>query len=119
MADNDVLKRIWKGNQLFPCIFVEFPVPLTVQLNTFYQVNPSFACGKNKILCFPHRIGEEADIKPDDMLEITYMNGVVPADRKGNKRSVMEYAGIAKGIWGKTTSTITKMTSLKYSLSRR
>ncbi|WP_416145952.1 AbrB/MazE/SpoVT family DNA-binding domain-containing protein [Prosthecochloris sp. SCSIO W1101] len=70
---------------------------------------------KNQIT-IPHRIAEEADIKPDDVLEITYINDVVtivPAGKKGNKRSVMEYAGVAKGTWGKTTSTITKTTSLK------
>lgn len=41
---------------------------------------------KNQIT-IPLLIAEEADIKPDDVLEITYMNGVVtlvPAGRKGN-----------------------------------
>ena len=63
---------------------------------------------KNQIT-IPLRIAEEADIKPDDVLEISYMNGVVtlvPAGRKGKKLSVMEYAGIAKGAWGKTTKDI-------------
>ncbi|ASQ91469.1 hypothetical protein CHL67_11530 [Prosthecochloris sp. GSB1] len=63
---------------------------------------------KNQIT-IPLRIAQEADIKPDDVLEISYMNGVVtlvPAGRKGNRRSVMEYAGIAKGAWGKTTGDI-------------
>ena len=65
---------------------------------------------KNQIT-IPLLIAKEADIKPDDVLEITYMNGVVtlvPAGRKGNKRSVMEYAGVARGTWGKTTEEIDK-----------
>ncbi len=63
---------------------------------------------KNQIT-IPLRIAEEADIRPDDVLEISYVNGVVtlvPAGSKGKKRSVMEYAGIATGTWGKTTGDI-------------
>lgn len=65
---------------------------------------------KNQIT-IPLRIAEEADIKTDDVLEITYMNGVVtlvPTGRKGRKRSVMEYAGVTKGTWSKTTEEIDK-----------
>jgi hypothetical protein len=55
------------------------------------------------------RIAEAAHIKPDDMLEVAYANGVitlVPVNRKEGKESVMAYAGIARGIWGKTTAEI-------------
>ncbi len=40
---------------------------------------------------------------------IAYSNGVVtliPVSEKKQKESVMVYAGIAQGIWGKTTSEI-------------
>ncbi|MCW8814682.1 MAG: AbrB/MazE/SpoVT family DNA-binding domain-containing protein [Chlorobium sp.] len=63
---------------------------------------------KNQIT-IPLRIAEEANIKPDDMLEIRYANVVIalmPHGRKERKRSVMDYAGIARGTWGKTIAEI-------------
>ncbi|ACD89743.1 hypothetical protein Clim_0659 [Chlorobium limicola DSM 245] len=43
------------------------------------------------------------------MLEINYANGVVtlmPHGRKERKRSVMDYSGIARGVWGETIAEI-------------
>ncbi len=63
---------------------------------------------KNQIT-IPLRIAEEAGIKPDDVLDITYMNGLitmVPAGKKGEKRPIMKYAGIARGTCGKTSGEI-------------
>lgn len=63
---------------------------------------------KNQIT-IPLRIAEAANIKPDDMLEINYANGVVtlmPHGRKERKRSVMDYSGIARGVWGETIAEI-------------
>jgi AbrB family looped-hinge helix DNA binding protein len=60
-------------------------------------------------ITIPARIAESANIKPDDMLEVAYNNGVVtliPVSRKKRKESAMAYAGIARGIWGKTTFEI-------------
>ena len=60
-------------------------------------------------ITIPARIAESANIKPDDMLEVAYNNGVVtliPVSRKKRKESAMAYAGIAQGIWGKTTLEI-------------
>ncbi len=63
---------------------------------------------KNQIT-IPARIAEEANIKPDDIIEISCSNGVVtlvPVNRKDRKKSVMDYAGIARGLWGQTTDEI-------------
>jgi AbrB family looped-hinge helix DNA binding protein len=60
-------------------------------------------------ITIPIRIAEAAHIKPDDMLEVAYANGIitlVPVNRMARKESVMGYAGIARGIWGKTTFEI-------------
>ncbi|NTW52723.1 MAG: AbrB/MazE/SpoVT family DNA-binding domain-containing protein [Chlorobiaceae bacterium] len=60
-------------------------------------------------ITIPARIAESANIKPDDLLDITYKNGVVtliPISHKTKKQSALSYAGIAKGTWGKTTAEI-------------
>lgn len=60
-------------------------------------------------ITLPSRIVAAAHIKPDDVLEVAYANGVVtlvPVSRKERKGSVMAYAGIARGIWGQTTDEI-------------
>ncbi|MHB8542520.1 MAG: AbrB/MazE/SpoVT family DNA-binding domain-containing protein [Leptospirales bacterium] len=60
---------------------------------------------KNQIksqITIPARIAEAVNIKPDDMLEISCSNGVVTlvtVDRKDRKQFVMDYAGIARGLW--------------------
>jgi bifunctional DNA-binding transcriptional regulator/antitoxin component of YhaV-PrlF toxin-antitoxin module len=60
-------------------------------------------------ITLPSRIVAAAHLKPDDVLEVAYANGVVtlvPVSRKERKGSVMAYAGIARGIWGETTEAI-------------
>jgi AbrB family looped-hinge helix DNA binding protein len=60
-------------------------------------------------ITIPSRIAESADIKPDDMLDVTFKNGditLIPVSRKKRKESLMAYAGIAKGVWGNTASVI-------------
>ena len=60
-------------------------------------------------ITIPSRIAEAAHIKPNDMLEVAYTNGVVtlvPVSRKKRKKSAMAYAGIARGLWGQTTAEI-------------
>lgn len=63
---------------------------------------------KNQIT-IPARIAESANIKPDDVLEITTKNGVItltPATRAQKRQSALSYAGIGRGTWGKTTDEI-------------
>jgi len=60
-------------------------------------------------ITLPSRIVAAAHLKPDDLLEVAYANGVVtlvPVSRKERKGSVMAYAGIARGIWGGTTEEV-------------
>jgi len=60
-------------------------------------------------ITIPARIAESANIKPDDMLDVIYTNGVVtliPVSSKKPTESAMAYAGIARGMWGKTTLEI-------------
>jgi AbrB family looped-hinge helix DNA binding protein len=60
-------------------------------------------------ITIPARIAQAANIRPDDILDISYANGVVilvPMKRKDRKRSVMDYAGIARGLWGDSTAEI-------------
>jgi bifunctional DNA-binding transcriptional regulator/antitoxin component of YhaV-PrlF toxin-antitoxin module len=64
---------------------------------------------KKHQITLPIRIAESANIKLDDMLEVTYNNGVVtliPVSRKNRKESAMSYAGIARGVWGNNTLEI-------------
>ena len=60
-------------------------------------------------ITIPIRIAEAAHLKPDDMLEVAYANGVVtlvPVNRKERSQSAIAYAGIARGLWGQTTAEI-------------
>ena len=60
-------------------------------------------------ITIPIRIAEAAQIKPDDILEVAYANGIVtlvPVNRKKRSQSAMAYAGIARGLWGQTTAEI-------------
>ncbi|NTV66326.1 MAG: AbrB/MazE/SpoVT family DNA-binding domain-containing protein [Chlorobaculum sp.] len=63
---------------------------------------------KNQIT-IPARIAALANIRPDDLLEITCKNGVItltPATRAPKQQSALSYAGIARGTWGETTDEI-------------
>jgi AbrB family looped-hinge helix DNA binding protein len=60
---------------------------------------------KKHQITIPARIAESTNIKPSDMLEASYNNGVVtlsPVSRNIRKQSAMAYAGIAQGVWGET-----------------
>ena len=60
-------------------------------------------------ITIPARIAEAAQIKPDDMLEVAFANGMVTlthAGRKNQQKSVMSYAGMARGAWGKTSREV-------------
>ena len=60
-------------------------------------------------ITIPARIARAAGIKPDDMLEVAYANGVVilaPAGRNAQANSLMDYAGIGRGVWGHAAEDI-------------
>lgn len=63
---------------------------------------------KNQIT-IPVRIAESANIKPNDLLEITAKNGVITlrlATKAQKRQSALSYAGIGRGTWGETTDEI-------------
>ena len=54
-------------------------------------------------ITIPARIARAAGIKPDDVLEVAYANGLVtlaPAGVKARATALLAYAGIARGVWG-------------------
>ena len=54
-------------------------------------------------ITIPARIARAAGIKPDDVLDVGYANGVVtlaPAGRSARATPLLAYAGIARGGWG-------------------
>lgn len=60
-------------------------------------------------ITIPARIAESANIKKDDVLEITCKNGVLtlkPVSGAATKKSAISYAGIARGVWGNTVQEI-------------
>lgn len=60
-------------------------------------------------ITIPMQIAEEAQIRPDDTLEISYTNGVItliPVARKERGSSIMAFAGIARGTWGETAEEV-------------
>ncbi|ANT64730.1 AbrB/MazE/SpoVT family DNA-binding domain-containing protein [Prosthecochloris sp. CIB 2401] len=70
---------------------------------------PKIRVRKKNQITIPLRIAEEAGIKPDDVLDISYANGVVtvmPAGKTRGSRSIMDYAGIGSGVWGTTLDEI-------------
>jgi AbrB family looped-hinge helix DNA binding protein len=60
-------------------------------------------------ITIPANIAREAGIKPDDLLEVKFANGVVTLQLAGsqrNGRTLMDYAGIARGAWGRSAEEI-------------
>ena len=60
-------------------------------------------------ITIPANIAREAGIKPDDLLEVKFAHGVVTlelADHPRNGRKLMDYAGIARGAWGRGSEEI-------------
>ena len=60
-------------------------------------------------ITIPARIARAAGIKPDDVLDVGYANGVVtlaPTGRSARATPLLAYAGIAHGVWGASTAEI-------------
>lgn len=57
----------------------------------------------------PASIVREANIKPDDMLSVVYLNGsivITPQPRNAKAASLMSFAGIGRGLWGQSTAEV-------------
>ena len=67
---------------------------------------------KHHQLTLPADIVEQAHLQPGDVLEVTYYNNTIVLHASarvssiGPQKDIMEYAGIGKGVWGKTTAEI-------------
>jgi bifunctional DNA-binding transcriptional regulator/antitoxin component of YhaV-PrlF toxin-antitoxin module len=60
-------------------------------------------------ITLPVSISREANLEPNDILDVNYRNGVITMIVKKTeqkRRSLMELAGSAKGLYGKTPSEI-------------
>lgn len=54
-------------------------------------------------ITIPAGVARAAGIKPDDVLEVRYAHGLVtlaPAGRNPRGKSLMDYAGVGRGVWG-------------------
>lgn len=67
---------------------------------------------KDRQLTLPVEIVAQAELQPNDLLEVSYMNDAITlrpirkAEPAAPSRPIMEYAGICKGVWGNTTEEI-------------
>lgn len=60
-------------------------------------------------ITLPASIVSQAGIHQDDLLEARYVNGVitlVPQTRQLRQGNIMDYAGIARDVYGKTADEI-------------
>ena len=64
---------------------------------------------QNNQISLPSEIIQQAGIQPDDVLEVTFIDGtvtLVPIKHADSAISIMDYAGIGQGAWGKTAEEI-------------
>lgn len=60
-------------------------------------------------ITLPSAIATAARLATNDKLEISLVNGVItliPLAQKGKRRTIMEFVGLAPGLWGKTKAEI-------------
>ena len=60
-------------------------------------------------ITLPSVIATAADLHVDDTLDVNFVNGVitlVPTSKKAIRRSIMDYVGSAKGVWGASGTEI-------------
>ncbi len=60
-------------------------------------------------ITLPSVIATAANLHVDDTLDVSFVNGVitlVPLSKKTTRRSIMDYVGSAKGVWGASGNEI-------------
>ena len=60
-------------------------------------------------ITLPSVVAAAADLHVDDTLDVNFVNGVitlVPLSKKATRRSIMDYVGSAKGVWGASGTEI-------------
>ena len=56
-------------------------------------------------ITLPSMIATAANLHVDDTLDVSFVNGVItliPTSKNAARRSIMDYVGSAKGVWGAT-----------------
>lgn len=54
----------------------------------------------------PASVVRAANIKPDDWLSVTYVNGSIIITPKQEPSDLMSFAGIGRGLWGETAEEV-------------
>jgi antitoxin component of MazEF toxin-antitoxin module len=70
---------------------------------------PQIRVRERNQITLPNSIAAAANVSADDILDVSFVNGVimlVPNAAAGKRRSIMDYVGIAPGLWGTTASAI-------------
>jgi hypothetical protein len=60
-------------------------------------------------LTLPAAIAAAAKLRPDDSLDVSFVNGVItliPVQRAANRSSIIDFVGSGKGIWGNSAQEI-------------
>ena len=60
-------------------------------------------------ITLPAHIAAAASLSPNDALEVSFANGVItliPVNANNKRRSIIDYVGSAKGLWGTTGAEI-------------
>ena len=60
-------------------------------------------------ITLPQVIATAANLHVHDTLEVNFVNGVItliPIAKQTTRRSIMDYVGSAKGVWGNTGAEI-------------
>lgn len=60
-------------------------------------------------ITLPASIAVAANLSPNDALEVSFANGVItliPVNGHNKRRSITDYVGSAKGLWGTTGAEI-------------
>lgn len=59
----------------------------------------------------PASVVRAANLQPDDRLMVTYVNGniiITPKKNETQADDVMQFAGIGRGLWGKTPEAVSE-----------
>ena len=70
---------------------------------------PDIRMRRKHQVTLPASIVRQAGIKPDDKLSVRYLNGSIVITPKQTERAshdIMRFAGIGRGLWGKSPEEV-------------
>ena len=70
---------------------------------------PQIRIRERNQITLPANIAVAASLSPNDALEVSFANGVItliPVSPHSKRRSITDYVGSAKGLWGTTGAEI-------------